>query len=201
MESLLLKVEELVFKFSDELGPEKSVFVYDPKTGLKGIVVVDNVARGPAIGGVRMLPDVTFEEVFRLARAMTLKNAAAEIPHGGGKSGIIADPKTANRPELIRAFAKGIRHLVEYIPGPDMGTDEKCMAIILDEIGRACGLPRELGGIPLDEIGSTGYGVVESAEVACEFVGINLSGATVAVEGFGAVGKAAVKFILEKARR
>ena len=198
MESLLLKVEELIFKFSDELGPEKSVFVYDPKTGLKGIVVIDNVARGPAIGGVRMLPDVTFEEVFRLARAMTLKNAAAEIPHGGGKSGIIADPKSPNRPELVRAFAKAIRHLVDYIPGPDMGTDEKCMAIILDEIGRACGLPRELGGIPLDEIGSTGYGVVESTEVACEFAGINLSGATVAVEGFGAVGKAAVKFILEK---
>jgi len=193
-----LRVKDLVFKFSDELGPKKSVFVYDPKTGLKGIVVLDNVARGPAIGGVRMLPDVTFEEVFRLARAMTLKNAAAEIPHGGGKSGIIADPKSPNKPELIRAFAKAIRHLVDYIPGPDMGTDEKCMAIIMDEIGRACGLPRELGGIPLDEIGSTGYGVVESTEVACEFAGINLSGATVAVEGFGAVGRAAVKFILEK---
>ena len=60
---------------------------------LKAIVVVDNTACGPAIGGVRMAPDVTAEEACRLARAMTLKNAAAGLPHGGGKSAIVADPK------------------------------------------------------------------------------------------------------------
>src|SRR4030066_209734 len=60
--------------------------------GLEAVVVVDNVACGAAIGGVRMAPDVTLEEVCRLARAMTFKNAAADLPHGGGKSGIIARP-------------------------------------------------------------------------------------------------------------
>ncbi len=165
---------------------------------MKGILVVDNTARGPGIGGCRMLPDISTKEVFRLARAMTFKSAAADIPHGGGKSGIIADPKSKNRNELIRAFAKGIGPTAEYIPGPDMGTDECCMAIVYDEIGRAVGLPRVLGGIPLDEIGSTGYGVVASTEVACEYVLLDLSRATVAVEGFGAVGKAAVKFLIEK---
>ena len=102
--------------------------------------------------------DVSTEEVFRLARAMTMKNAAASLAHGGGKAGILADPKTCDRQRLVRAFAKAIRNLVDYIPGPDMGTDETCMAWMYDEIERAVGLPRVLGGIPLDEIGATGYG-------------------------------------------
>lgn len=190
--------QEGVFQYSDEIGPEKVLYVYDPKTKLKGILVVDNTVRGPAIGGVRMAPNVSTEEIFRLARAMTFKNAAADIPHGGGKGGIICDPKTRNKYELIRSFAKGIGPITNYIPGPDMGTDERCMAIVHEEIGRAIGLPRDLGGIPLDEIGSTGYGVAVSTEVACEYALLDLSKASVAVEGFGAVGKAAVKFLTEK---
>ncbi|MHC1582140.1 MAG: Glu/Leu/Phe/Val dehydrogenase dimerization domain-containing protein [Candidatus Syntropharchaeia archaeon] len=147
------------FEHADEIGPEKIVHVYDPKTKLYAIVVVDNTASGPSIGGIRMVEDVTTTEVFRLARAMTLKNAMAEIPHGGGKSGIIANPKIEEKETLIRAFARAIKNLEEYIPGPDMGTNEECMAWIHDEIGRCVGLPRELGGIPLDEIGATGFGV------------------------------------------
>jgi len=190
--------QEGVFQYSDEIGPEKVLYVYDPKTKLKGILVVDNTARGPAIGGVRMASDVSVQEVFRLARAMTFKSAAADLRHGGGKGGIIADPKSENKYSLVRSFAKAIGPIAEYIPGPDMGTDECCMAVVYDDIGRAVGLPRVLGGIPLDEIGSTGYGVVVSTEVACEYVLLDLSKASVAVEGFGAVGKAAVKFLTEK---
>ena len=193
-----MQAQEEVFQYSDEIGPEKILYVYDPKTKLKGILVVDNTVRGPAIGGTRMAPDISTEEIFRLARAMTFKNAAADIPHGGGKSGIMADPETKNKYELVRAFAKGIEPITSYVPGPDMGTDEHCMAIVQEEIGRAIGLPRERGGIPLDEIGSTGYGVVVSTEVACEYVLLDLSKASVAVEGFGAVGKAVVKFLTEK---
>ncbi len=193
-----MKYQQEAFQYSDEIGPQKVLYVYDPKTKLKGIVVVDNTARGPAIGGIRMAPDISTEEIFRLARAMTFKNAAADIRHGGAKSGIIADPKTKDKYDLIRSFAKAIAPIEQYIPGPDMGTDERCMAIIYDEIGRCGGLPRELGGIPLDEVGSTGYGVVVSAEVACEYIPLDLSEATVAVEGFGAVGKAVVRFLTEK---
>lgn len=196
-----MPLEEGVFQFSDEIGPEKILYVYDVKTGMKGMVVVDNTARGPAVGGVRMAPDVTTEEVFRLARAMTLKNAAADIRHGGGKSGIIADPKVQKKDDLIRSFAKAIDTIESYIPGPDMGTNEQSMAIIYDETGRAVGLPRDLGGIPLDEIGSTGYGVSISAEIACEHLGIDLEGATVAMEGFGSVGKASVRFLEERGAR
>ncbi len=188
-------------QFCDELGPAKVVHIYEPRSGLKAIVVVDNVAVGPAIGGVRMAPDVSTEEVFRLARAMTKKNAAAGLPHGGGKSGIIANSRNADKPRLLRAFARAIRYLVEYIPGPDMGTDETCMAWIHDEIGRAVGLPRVLGGIPLDEIGATGYGVAQCAEIAAPLCDLDLKGARVAIEGFGNVGRHAARYLAEKGCR
>ncbi len=184
--------------FCDDLGPEKIVHVSDPESGLRGIVVIDNTASGPAIGGVRMAADVTVDEVFRLARAMTLKNAAAGLPHGGGKAGIVADPKTANRKRLVRAFARAIRELGDYIPGPDMGTDETCMAWIHAEIHRSVGLPRVVGGIPLDEIGATGYGLAQCAETAARFAGLKLRGATLAIEGFGNVGRPAAIFLKEQ---
>lgn len=189
-----------IFDFADELGPIKIVHVYDPKCGLKAVVAIDNVARGPSIGGIRMAPDVSAEEAFRLARAMTLKNSAANLPHGGGKSVIFGDPKidAEKKENLIRAFARAIRDLVEYIPGPDMGTDERCMAWIHDEIGRAVGLPPEIGGIPLDQIGATGWGLKASIEAALPYCDFKLQGARVAVQGFGSVGKHAARFLCEK---
>src|SRR5579863_6942570 len=191
---------EDLFRFADDLGPLKIVHIHRPSAGLKAIVAVDNIACGPAVGGVRMAPDVSAEEAFRLARAMTLKNAAAGLPHGGGKSVIFGDPKMP-RPEkerLIRSFAGAIADLAEYIPGPDMGTDELAMGWIKDENGRSVGLPREVGGIPLDEIGATGFGVVVAVEVASDFIGMALKGARVAVQGFGAVGKHAARCLAQR---
>jgi glutamate dehydrogenase/leucine dehydrogenase len=190
---------ENIFDFGDELGPAKIVHIYDPKVQLKAVVAIDNVACGPSIGGIRMAPDVTATEAFRLARAMTLKNAAAGLPHGGGKSAIFGDPRIAlaDKERLIRAFARAIRDLVEYIPGPDMGTDERCMAWIKDEIGRAVGLPREIGGIPLDEIGATGFGLKASVNAARKFCNLELRGARVVIQGFGSVGKHAARFLAE----
>jgi len=191
---------ENIFAFADELGPRKIVHLHDPKCGLKAVVAIDNVARGPSIGGIRMAPDVSAEEAFRLARAMTMKNSAANLPHGGGKSVIFGDPKMdlAKKQQLIRAFARAIRDLVEYIPGPDMGTDERCMAWIHDEIGRAVGLPPEIGGIPLDEIGATGWGLKASVEAALKYCNFDLKGARVVIQGFGSVGKHAARFLGEK---
>jgi glutamate dehydrogenase (NAD(P)+) len=77
-----------VFQLADDLGPAKVIHVHEPALGLKAVLVVDNVACGPAIGGLRMAPDVSVDECFRLARAMTMKNAAAGLPHGGGKSAV-----------------------------------------------------------------------------------------------------------------
>ena len=185
------------FRFADELGPLKLVQIWRPTLGLRAIVAIDNIACGPAIGGVRMAPDVTAEEAFRLARAMTLKNAAAGLPHGGGKSVVFADPKmpVGDKELLIRAFAGAIADLRDYIPGPDMGTDELAMAWIRDETGRAVGLPRELGGIPLDEIGATGFGLVVAIEVAAQHLGLPLAAARVAIQGFGSVGKHSARFL------
>ena len=188
------------FRFTDDLGPVKIVHITERTTGLRATVVIDNVAIGQAIGGVRMAPDVTTEECFGLARAMTLKNAAAGLHHGGGKAVIVGDPlmPLADKEPLIRAFADAIEDLTDYVPGPDMGTNETCMAWIHDQIGRAIGLPTVLGGIPLDEVGATGYGLAASIDVAAEHIGMSLTGARVAVQGFGAVGKHVARFLVQR---
>jgi glutamate dehydrogenase (NAD(P)+) len=188
------------FEFGDEFGPEKIVHIHVPSAELKAIAVIDNVACGPSIGGARMAEDVSLEECVRLARAMTFKNAAAGLPHGGGKSVIIGDPHgdPEAKERRIRAFARAIESLTDYIVGPDMGTNETCMAWVKDEIGRSVGLPREVGGIPLDDIGATGLGVAIAAEVATDFCDLGLEGARVAVQGFGAVGKFAARFLAER---
>jgi len=76
-----------------------------------------------------------------------------------------------------------------------MGTDETSMAWIRDEIGRAVGLPAALGGIPLDELGATGWGLFHAAEIAARHLGLALDGARVAIQGFGAVGRHAARFL------
>ena len=193
-------MEAMDFEFADALGPAKIVQLYQPSLRLRAFVVVDNVAAGPAIGGVRMAPDVTLSECFRLARAMTLKNAAAGLPHGGGKSVIFGDPRMPDtkKEHLVRAFAAAIVDLTDYIPGPDMGTDERCMGWVNDETGRSVGLPPVLGGIPLDQIGATGYGLMAAIEAAQDVSGVSIDGARVAVQGFGSVGRHAARFLAEK---
>lgn len=190
-------------QWGDEWGPGKIVRVFEPGLDLKAVLVVDNVACGPSIGGLRMAPDVTIEECARLARAMTLKNAAAGLPHGGGKSVLWGDPRMPRerKEQLIRAFAHALRNETDYIFGPDMGTDETCMAWIKDEIGRAVGLPAVLGGLPLDELGATAWGLLHCGQAAAPYAGISLDGARVAVQGFGAVGRHAARFFAGRGAR
>jgi glutamate dehydrogenase (NAD(P)+)/glutamate dehydrogenase (NADP+) len=187
-------------EFCDDIGPNKIVHIYEPKSRLRAIVVVDSTARGPAMGGIRMEPDVSTIEVIRLARGMSLKTAAADLHLGGGKSGIIANPDQPEeeREKIFRAFARAIEGITEYIPGPDMGTNEETIGYIWDEIGRGACRPRVMGGIPLDEIGATAWGVVEAAEVAAPRAGLKLDGARVAIEGFGNVGRMAAQFFEER---
>jgi glutamate dehydrogenase (NAD(P)+) len=189
-----------MFSFADDLGPTKIIHVYEPSLKLKAVLVIDNVAKGPSIGGVRMAADVTAEECFRLARAMTFKNAAAGLPHGGGKVVVYGDPKmaAADKQALFRALANALRGVEDYIFAPDMGTDEECMAWIRDEIARVVALPREIGGIPLDELGATGWGLSHVTEVALKYCDFELQGARFAVQGFGAVGKHVTRFLAAK---
>ncbi len=194
-----------ILRFADKLGPAKIIQVYEPTIDLKAVLVIDNIAMGPAVGGIRMAPDVSIEECVRLARSMTLKNAAAGLPHGGGKTVVYADPKTP-KPEkerLIRALASAFKNFPEYVMGPDMGTDEECMAWIKDENNNrnVTGLPAEAGGIPIDQIGATAWGIRHAIEVALPYAfpaGFTLNGARLAVQGFGAVGKNAARFLTEQ---
>jgi glutamate dehydrogenase/leucine dehydrogenase len=134
---------------------------------------------------------------------MTLKNAMAGLAHGGGKAVMVADPSMPDQDKerLIRSFAVAIRDIVDYIPGPDMGTNERAMAWIKDITGRAVGLPREIGGIPLDEIGATGFGLCEAIVVAQEFCDVRLGSARVVVQGFGSVGLHVSRFLAEQGVR
>src|SRR5947209_10126399 len=100
-----------VDKFKDEFGPEKVIEVHDSKTGMKGVLVIDNTWRGVSKGGIRMTPSVDVEEVFRLARTMTWKNAMADLPFGGAKSGIVADPRTITSGEkkaIVQSFSRAL---------------------------------------------------------------------------------------------
>jgi glutamate dehydrogenase (NAD(P)+) len=189
-----------VFSYADDLGPAKIIHVYEPSVNLKAVLVVDNVAKGPSIGGIRMAEDVSTEECVRLARAMTFKNAAAGLPHGGGKIVVYGDPKMdkKQKQKILRGLASSLRNEEDYIFAPDMGTDEECMAWIKDEVGRVVGLPREVGGIPLDEIGATGWGLSHVTDVALNFCDFDIKGARVVIQGFGAVGKNCALFLRDQ---
>lgn len=188
----------------DALGPEKIIHLYDPKSGLKGYLIIDNTRRGPAKGGVRLRADVDELEVFRLARAMTLKCAMADLPFGGGKSGIIADPKKLTKKQrkaLLVAYGKAIKNLApsEYVSAPDMNTAEEEMAWIVEGTKNkksVTGKPKRLGGIP-HELGSTGFGVYHSTLVALKHLKKDVRNITFAVEGFGNVGEFAAKYLCE----
>jgi glutamate dehydrogenase (NAD(P)+) len=186
-----------IFELGDELGPLKVIHLQEASIGLNAVLVVDNVAMGPSIGGIRMAPDVTVAECIRLARAMTFKNAAAGLPHGGGKLVVRGEPKMekGRKQLLLRTLASALRSEADYIFAPDMGTDEECMAWIRDEVERVVALPRELGGIPLDEIGATGWGLSHVVEVALAYCSFPLEGARFVVQGFGAVGRNVSRFL------
>lgn len=181
-----------IFQLMDEWGPEKVVAVSDPKTNMRGVLVIDNTSRGMGKGGTRMQPNVSVEEIARLARVMTWKWAGVDLFFGGAKAGIQADPNSPYKEEILRSFVRKLSNEVpaEYVFGLDMGLTENDAAIINDELGRgsAVGTPYELGGVPYDKLGITGYGVAEVVdEIATRK---NMQGSRVALQGFGAVGHA-----------
>jgi glutamate dehydrogenase/leucine dehydrogenase len=190
-----------MYSFADEWGPERIVEVYDVKHKMHGVLVIDNTAIGPGKGGIRMVPDISASEVFSLARAMTWKNAFAGIPFGGAKAGIQADPKSSSKEAIVRAFARSISNFVpkQYIAGPDMNIGEKEMEFFAQELGNpdvCTGKPASMGGLP-HELGSTGFGVAHATKIAMEFSKKPLSGAKVAIEGYGNVGTFTHKYLEE----
>jgi len=204
---ITIEIEE----FADEWGPEKILHVYDPKVGMKGVLVIDNTTLGPGKGGIRMLPTITTEEIFRLARTMTWKCALAELSFGGAKSGISADPKRISKEkknEILRAFSRALKPVCPklYVAAPDINTGEEEMAVFAKENGsmKACtGKPAHMCvkpgvkcGIP-HEYGSTGLGVVQATFVAANYAGLDIEDATAAIEGFGNVGSYVAEYLAQ----
>ncbi len=184
----------------DKFGPEYIVKVYDPKIGMEGFLVIDNTVLGPGKGGIRMTPNVNEEEVWRLARTMTWKNALADLPFGGAKAGIVWPGGSEKlKKQFIQSFAKLIKIFTpkKYIAGPDVNTGEKEMQWFVEAVGNlrsATGKPKKLGGLP-HELGSTGFGVAQATIIAAQFKNLDIKQATIAIEGFGNVGSFAAKFL------
>jgi glutamate dehydrogenase/leucine dehydrogenase len=202
---------------ADEIGPRYVVEVNSVKPRFKGFLVIDNLVRGPGKGGIRMAVNLTPNELFRLARTMTFKNALFELPFGGAKAGIALDPKKmrlAIKKEVIQSFAKLLAPFVpkHYIAGPDMGTGENEMKWFSQALGiwkSATGKPKDfclcLGGhcscgLP-HELGSTGLGVAVAVETAVRRAGLNLKNCRAAIAGFGSVGSFAARHLAQRGVR
>ncbi|MFA5098604.1 MAG: Glu/Leu/Phe/Val dehydrogenase [Candidatus Paceibacterota bacterium] len=202
-------------KFKDKFGPEYIIKIHDPKIGLEGFLVIHNTALGTGKGGIRMTPDVSEGEVFRLARTMTWKNALADIPFGGAKAGIKfpAGTDRERKKEMIQSFARAIKPLLikRYVAGPDVNTGETEMKWFVEATGNprtATGKPANLCfkstgkngemkcGLP-HEYGSTGFGVVKATKAVVEFLGLDMKDIEVAIDGYGNVGSFAFKFLKE----
>jgi len=175
-----------------------------------GYRVQHNAARGPYKGGIRYHPDADLDEVRALAALMTWKTAVVGIPFGGAKGGVQCDPtqmSDGEKQRLTRRFTQMISYVLgtnRDIPAPDMGTDAATMAWMMDAYssrygytpGIVTGKPVELGG-SLGREAATGRGVVYAIEDAARDLGIELEGATVAVQGFGNVGSWFARLVLE----
>lgn len=169
-------------------------------------VVFHNTVRGPAKGGIRMSLGASLEETRRLAELMTYKCALAKIPFGGGKSGICIDPKTLTdeaRRDLISEYTHVFRPYLQsgtYVPAPDMGTGPADMATIYGYthiLECVTGKPPRIGGLPGREE-ATGYGVACATRMAAaKILNKDVQGLTVAVQGYGNVGKWTARFLAQ----
>lgn len=173
----------------------------------QGFRVQYNDARGPAKGGIRFHPNETIDTVRALAAWMTWKTAVADIPLGGGKGGVICDPRQMQPEELERISRGYIRNTARYIglhkdsPAPDVNTNPQIMAWMLDEYevltghhepGVITGKPQPLGG-SAGRPPATAMGGLFTIREAAKLKGINLEGATCAIQGYGNVGSFAHK--------
>lgn len=177
----------------------------------KAYRVQHSIARGPAKGGIRYHPDVNLDEVQALASWMTWKCAVVNIPFGGGKGGVVCDPQKLSTGELERVTRRYMADMIDLfgpdddIPAPDVGTGPKVMAWMMDTFsmkenhtipGVVTGKPISLGG-SLGRNEATGRGVMITTREAARHHGINLQGATAAVQGFGNVGSISAKLLWE----
>ncbi|HRN17876.1 MAG: Glu/Leu/Phe/Val dehydrogenase dimerization domain-containing protein [Trueperaceae bacterium] len=182
-------------------GHEQVTYFYDEATGLRAIVAIHSTHLGPALGGCRMWPyeseAAALEDVLRLSRGMTYKNAAMGLPLGGGKAVMIGDSRTDKTPELFRAFGRAVERLGgRYVTAEDVGTEPEDMVAVRSQTEHVVGLPTTSG----DPSPATAFGVFSGIRAALEhaFGDSDLRGRRVAVQGLGAVGIHLCKYLHEE---
>lgn len=182
------------------------------KKTFKGFRIQHNNIRGPYKGGLRYHPDVSLEEIKALSFWMTIKNSVIDIPFGGGKGGIIVDPRTLSEKELEKLTRSFTRQIADNIgptldvPAPDVNTNPKIMAWIVDEYskikdedspGVVTGKPIEIGGSE-GRTEATGLGGTYALLAALSRMKVKHKRLTVAIQGYGNVGKYIAKFLFFK---
>ncbi len=181
----------------DDINPQLAIAVRDKNLGLIGYLVIDQLVEGASCGGIRMAENISIEEIARLANEMTMKFSFVNLEYGGAKAGVIA-PKNmsrSQREDIFFAFGRSIGPFIRngiYNTGEDLGTFPED----LFHVFRGSGTPIDRYSL---EAGSSGYytalTVFLTTKVLAERKGLNLPDCTVAIEGFGKVGKSLAKII------
>jgi glutamate dehydrogenase (NAD(P)+) len=202
----LLKIKPGVIKALSSCEREVVISIPLRRDGdievLTGYRVQHSSARGPRKGGIRFHQDVDLDEVRALASLMTWKTALIDVPFGGAKGGVAVDSSkltAIQKEEIIRRWTRSLVHVLGHhrdIPAPDMGTDSRTMAWLMDEFHRLEGFqPACVTGKPVELFGAhgreeaTGRGVAQITAATLEKHDAKVKGATVAIQGFGNVGR------------
>ena len=193
------------FSINYEDSQEANYEVIETETNkVWGYVSVDNTNRGPGLGGIRLVQNISGNEIKRLARVMTLKNSAACLPYGGGKSGLLLNEQITNinpilKKDLMKMFGEALFDLKNYVPAADMGTDENDIQTIYEHHAKilqksnhdrgGAGRPAENGGVPIDEWELTAHGLYAAAQTL-EYLldDFKLQNSKFIIQGFGNVG-------------
>ena len=194
----------MIFETLDTFGHEQVVFCHNKDAGLKAIIAIHNTVLGPALGGTRMWPYQNEEEalndVLRLSRGMTYKNAVAGLDIGGGKAVIIGDPATDKSEALFRAFGQFVESLGgRYITAEDVGIDVNDMEYVFKETEYVTGVHQVHGGSG-DPSPFTAYGALQGlmATLQAKFGDEEVGKYSYAVQGLGHVGMEYVKLLRER---
>jgi leucine dehydrogenase len=193
-----------IFDYMGRYGYEQMVICTEPTVGLKAIIVIHDTTLGPACGGLRIWPYRTEEEAMvdalRLARAMTYKSAAAQLPLGGGKAVIIAEPRTQKTEALLRAYGRFVDSLGgRYLTTTDVGTTSQDLEHIHQETDYVVGLPTSAGGSGDTSI-MTGLGIYTGIKACAQeaWGSDSLRGKRVAMQGFGKVATQTAHHLLKE---
>ena len=194
----------MIFETLDTFGHEQVVFCHNKDAGLKAIIAIHNTVLGPALGGTRMWPYASeaeaLNDVLRLSRGMTFKNAVAGLNIGGGKAVIIGDPAKDKSEALFRAFGQFVDSLGgRYITAEDVGIDVNDMEYVYRETQYVTGVHQIHGGSG-DPSPFTAYGALQGlmATLNKKFGNEDVGKYSYAVQGLGHVGMEYVKLLKER---